>query len=370
MKTSNVFDYLKWRGDLPFTRDPFNEVDNLILSMLSFIDFSHIIGGLDDPDGSMTLSEAMICVKLAGPERKHFGALIPATLFDFAMRAAESERFGGAKVFAFENRIDAKETMQFAAVSFCLSDGSLFSAFRGTDDTLVGWKEDLNLSFSEVPAQHRATEYLTKIAERYPGPLRTGGHSKGGNLAIWASVHASAEVRARILSAQSNDGPGFQPSFFDLPGYREMEDRLLTLIPQSSIVGVLLERCQHYKIIKSTQTAVMQHEPFSWEVEGTHFTQLAERSAFGRRAETVLRSWIDSMQEEERREFTEVMFSILSAGNAKTVTDLTTGGPRGTAAMARAIRQMDKEQKKRMGNYLGRLFGSGHASSEKAEKEE
>lgn len=368
MKASNVFDYLKWRGDLPLTRDPLNEVDNLILSMISFIDFSSLIGGVDDHNMTMTLSEAMTCVKLAGSDRMHFGALIPTTVFDLAMRASESVRFGGATVFAFENRIDPAETMQFAAVSFLLSDGSLFAAFRGTDDTLVGWREDLNLSFSEVPAQHCAAAYLARVAKRFPGPIRTGGHSKGGNLAIWAAVHAPSEVRARILTAQSNDGPGFNPSFFELPGYREMEDRILTLIPQSSIVGILLERCRHYKIIRSTQTAIMQHEPCSWVVEATCFEEVAERSAFGRRAETMLRGWIGSMGEEERREFTEVLFTVLSAGNAKTVTDLASGGPRGTAAIARAIRTMDKDQKKRMRQYLYRLLNAGNPKASKAEK--
>lgn len=359
MNEHNVFAYLEWRGDLTFDREPFNEVDNLILSMISFLDFSGIA-----EEREIGIMDAVKEVEKAGVSRRYFGALIPDATFDLAKCAAATPRFREARVCAFQNIIDEDAVMQFAAVTFLLPDDSIFVAFRGTDDTLVGWKEDCNLSYIEVPAQQCATAYLQAIAAHYPGGIRIGGHSKGGNLALWAAVHVPREVRDRILSAQSNDGPGFSTQVLEMPEFTELGDRLLTLIPQSSVVGVLLERGNRYEIIHSTQQAVMQHDPFSWVIIRTKFERVSERSAFGKRSEERLRNWINAMSPEERREFTETLFSVLTAGNAQTLTDINKAKLKSAAAMVRVIRSMDKEQKKRMNGYLKKLLSKDTLSEE------
>ena len=212
--------------------------------------------------------------------------------------AAETERFRDTRLFAFESRNDEAKQMQFAAVSFLLPDGSVFISYRGTDTSLVGWKENFNMSYLEtVPAQARATEYAKEVIRACKHrPYRIGGHSKGGNLAAWAAVHLPEKLQGkRLLAAYNNDGPGFHADLLDTPAYRRVEDRLHTYIPESSIVGVLLVHAEDYDVIDSTSHAAMQHEALSWQVMGNRFVHLGQRSQLGQMSDDVLREWLDSV---------------------------------------------------------------------------
>ena len=191
--TTTVTDYLTWRGDIPFSVDPFNEVDNLVLCIISYLDFSRFPELLTrNPKEAAALED--ICARLTEADDQL--GLSQLSYIPVARQAAACERFAGTRMFAFEDRSDAQT--QFAAVSFLLPDKSVFVAFRGTDTSLVGWKEDFNMSYLEaVPAQIRAAEYTAEIAWvcRWH-KLRIGGHSKGGNLAAWAGLH----LRTRCMT--------------------------------------------------------------------------------------------------------------------------------------------------------------------------
>ena len=352
--TTTVTDYLTWRGDIPFSVDPFNEVDNLVLCIISYLDFSRFPELLTrNPKEAADLED--ICARLTEADDQL--GLSQLSYIPVARQAAACERFAGTKMFAFEDRSDAQT--QFAAVSFLLPDKSVFVAFRGTDTSLVGWKEDFNMSYLEaVPAQVRAAEYTAEIARvcRWH-KLRIGGHSKGGNLAAWAAVHLDEKLqRKRLIAAYNNDGPGFSRDLVDTPSYQAVADRLFTYIPASSIVGVLLEHAEDYEVVDSTARSIMQHEPLSWCVEGPRFVHLGQRSQLGQLSDGVLREWIGSMSSREREQFSRAFFDILSrGGRTKTLEDLRSGGLAAGAALIREYAGADEEKKKIISEIFRRL---------------
>ena len=125
-------------------------------------------------------------------------------------QAAKTNRFGSIELHDYINSVDTKTQTQFGAITFSLDKNNHYVAFRGTDNTIVGWKEDLNLAVQqEVPAQKRATSYLSDIASKYSGKLIVGGHSKGGNLALYSVFKAEKSIKDRIEKRVGFDGPGF-----------------------------------------------------------------------------------------------------------------------------------------------------------------
>lgn len=310
---TTVFDYLRWRGDLTFAQDAFNEVDNLILCIIAYLNFRRFDRLRSrDPQQAALLGEI---VAEMTPEDEQQG-LSPNDYIPLMRLAASSSRFGQVRMFGYESIRDETKEMQLDALSFLVPDGTLFCAFMGTDLSLIGWKENLNLSFMDaVPAQVGAAAYVEDMAGRCPDlPLRIGGHSKGGNLAAYAALHIPEELQQRLLAAYNNDGPGFRQAVTDTPAYRRIADRLHTYIPASSIVGVLLEPTEKYTVVASISHAVMQHEPLTWCVEGNHFIYLPQRSELGKLSDDVLREWLSSLSQQEREEFSEALFDIFTQG--------------------------------------------------------
>lgn len=312
----NLFDYLSWRGDLSFNAVPVNPVDALIFSALSYIDFTGIVpGNPENPislsvaaDAFLSLADAQVRVRV-----KNDLQLLRA--------AADTPRFRNARLTLYRSKLIPEEETQFAAVTFLLDDGTAFLAFRGTDYSLVGWKEDFNMSFQDsVPAQREAAAYAAEAALRLPMLLRLGGHSKGGNLAVYAA--AKAAVQHRILEVYNLDGPGFTENMMNDTGYLAIVPKIQTYIPESSIIGMLLEQRDEYQVIKSRQVGLLQHEPYSWEVQAGHFEYAEDISRVNRFADKAITSWIQDMTPEERGALVDAIYQVLSAGGASSVGQL------------------------------------------------
>lgn len=312
---ANMFDYLLWRGDLPFSAAPVNPVDALIFSTLVYLQFDGIVTEL--PAHPITLREAAAAI-----------AAQPAPLLrderdrKLLLAAAETERFGNAGLCFYREEFLPEEQTQFAAMTFVLDDGSAFLAFRGTDGTLVGWKEDFNMSFLQaVPAQFKATRYTGEFAAAFPGPLHLGGHSKGGNLAVFAAAKNPA-LQERLVDVYNLDGPGFGEYLMGDEGYLAIVPKVHTFIPQSSIIGIILEHEEAYTVIKSSQVSVMQHEPHSWELLGSSFLKAGELAPDVRFADRTIRQYLADTTPEERGRFVDAVYDLLTVGNAERVGQL------------------------------------------------
>ena len=319
----SLFDYLDWRGDLRFSEVPLGEVDGLILSLLSYIDFDGIVPS-DFGETPVTLLDATRqYLRRHKGENAYLGVIVPPDIVSLAAKASKSRRFGDVRLCGYVNRIDSAEQKQFSAVTALLSDRTAFVAFRGTDDTLVGWKENFNMSFLDtVPAQQDAVAYLETVAEAIPLPFSVGGHSKGGNLAVFAAVRCQPDLKERLITAFGYDGPGFSRGFIDGVDYKSTRPKIRTIVPDSSVVGMLLEHEETYEVIKSNATGLLQHNGFSWEVLGGKFIHLDTVTGESRLIDSALKDWLDGMTPAEREGFVDNIFETLSAAGATTLTEL------------------------------------------------
>ena len=232
-------------------------------------------------------------------------------------------RFRDMKLNCYINLVEKEWETQFSAITFILDDGTLVLAFRGTDETIIGWKEDFNMAFQEaVPAQLLAQDYVRKVAAEYVMPLRLGGHSKGGNLAVFAAARSTPDIQQRILEVYNNDGPGFTDYLMGDPGYLAMVPRIKTYVPQSSVIGMLLEHEEPYTIIKSNQVSVLQHDPYSWEVMGPNFVPMQSITADSQFVNQTIKAWIASMDTQERNRLVDALFGLLGTGGIDKALDI------------------------------------------------
>ncbi len=321
-----LFDYLEWRGDISLSEMPINEVDNLILSQICYVDFKRIVPASPTARAVPLLSAARRYMN-AHKEKKDadkLGFIIPPEIINLMIKAAKSVRFGETRLISYVNNISDNEQKQFSALTYLIGEDACFVAFRGTDDTIVGWKESFNMSImSPIPAQTEAVEYLEGIAAAHPErKIYLGGHSKGGNLAVWAAVKCSSATNARIAHVYSNDGPGFDLDFIASEEYALTRERIHTLVPQSSIVGMLLEHEEHYEVVESSYSGLLQHNGFSWTVKGGRFVHLDSVTEESKRIDSTLKGWLSELSVDERREILDSLYEILSSTQAKTLSDL------------------------------------------------
>jgi len=228
------------------------------------------------------------------------------------------------KKFEYPIYFDIEEQSQFAVLCVYLSDRSLFVAFSGTDDTIVGWRENFNMGYLEAtPGQRKAVDYLNRMVGIGQWKVRVGGHSKGGNLAVYAAVHCRPIIKRKIISVYSNDGPGFSKEMVASEAYQEILPKIRTIIPESSIVGLLLEHEEEVQVVKSTNVGVGQHDAMSWEVLGTHFVytdKVAEQSLF---IDETMKTWLLELDATQREIIVDAVFEMLDDLNIRTVDDFT-----------------------------------------------
>lgn len=352
----HVTDYIRWRGDIPFDNDQLNEVDNLIFCLLSYVDLNGAVPS--DINQCVTLREAAkeYFFTHDPSDERPLGLIVPREIVMLFRQMADAPRYRDLLLCGYVNEICEQKQVQFSAVTIRLPGDTWFVAVRGTDDTIVGWREDFNLSWmDEVPAQRMTADYLDALPLTSTSRLYVGGHSKGGNLAVWGAVHASKETRNKMVRVFSNDGPGFSDKMLESEAYRSLADRIDCLVPQSSLVGMLLSHDMR-DVIRSSQLGIFQHNGLSWEVMGGHFIRSDGLSGRGKRNDSVIRARIDSMTMGDRQKFTELFFGILESTGARTLTELNNGSIRNVITMLRTVGDMDKDTKEMALYLIGKLF--------------
>lgn len=341
---ANLLDYLDWRGDLTLAQSPFNEVDNLILAELSFVDFSGIVPGPGMGE-SVPLYAAAEEFFARIPEGKpiHMGVLVPDAIPGMLRKMAAAPRFRNMGLNGFSEHLDVEKGEQFAALSIDCGDGAVYLSFRGTDDTLAGWKEDFALGCQrEVPAQREAERYTEAMAAQFHHlRLRLGGHSKGGNLAVYAAAFAPESVQARVLDAYSFDGPGLPQSHLTMDGYLAMRDRLRLFVPRTSIVGMLLAHDAQFTVVKSDALLARQHELYQWEVLGPAPVEENAPDAASRYINETIDRWLETLSPADRERFIDAIFALLSASGATTLQELSKNIRAGAPAIAAAFAKLD-----------------------------
>ena len=309
---ANLMDYLDWRGDLTLEISPFNEVDALILAELSFVDFDGIVPPPELGRGLPLNEAAEAFFARHGGKDVPMGVLVPDTISKMLRKLMTSPRFRNMTLNGYTALLDDSIEQQFAALTIDLGNGSIYISFRGTDDTIVGWKEDLNMGFlEEIPSQKQAVEYVARVARQYSDKtIRIGGHSKGGNLAVYSAAKSSGEIQERIVAVHNNDGPGFAWDISETPGHKRIASRIHTILPQTSVVGMLMEHEKRYQVVHSTYDGLYQHDGFSWQVLGTQFVHLDDFSREGKLVDETLSSWADSLNTQQREALADAMLAV------------------------------------------------------------
>ncbi len=359
----NLFEYLSWRGDLSFSTVPVTPVDALIFSSLSYLNFQGIVPeNLQNPIPLHVAADAFLSLDSAQDRIRVKNDL------QLLRAAADAPRFQNVRLAYYRSKLIVEEETQFAAMAFLLDDGTAFLAFRGTDYSLVGWKEDLNMSFQDsVPAQREAAAYVTEFASNRPVLLRLGGHSKGGNLAVYAAAKVSANTQKRILEIYNLDGPGFTENMMNDTGYLSIVPKIQTYIPESSIIGMLLDQRDEYQVIKSRQVGLLQHEPYSWEIRAGGFEYSEEISRANRFADATIANWIRDMTPQQREAFVETIYQLLSASGATNVGELL--HPKNMLAFFKAL-NANEESRKLLTGEMVEFFKAAYASLPRSEKDQ
>jgi len=338
----NLLDYIDWRGDLTLRQSAFCDIDALVLSCLSYVDLKDIVPGIGE--GEITLRDAaeLFFEKFSKEETekdKRFTAYAPKMMGPLA----ESKRFGGAVLRNFTDRLDEDKHLQFAALEIEMDDGVSFLAFRGTDDTMVGWREDFDLSYTHVPADDCAVEYVNQVCSGRSNNLRFGGHSKGGHLAMCAAGRCEPEIRDRLLKVYDMDGPGFNAAEFETLDLEDLEGKIVKVIPEESIVGRLLECGKESYVVKSDEHGIMQHSPSSWLLKGTNFETTDATGKVSDLFKTSMDTWLSEMDDAGKEHFVNDLFSVFEAGNRKYLSELGQGTPQEKKAMLETLAGLDKE---------------------------
>ena len=355
-----LMDYIEWRNDVSFRAAPFNEIDNVILSYLAYADFGEL---LQEPKRHVSIETCLkrFCEKhdmAEVRESKLFIERAPLLLEDMVCGA----RFRGTKVVHFREVFDKEKVQQFAALVFLLPDGTRYVSFRGTDLSITGWKEDFLMSFTaETEGAKEAVSYLNEVAACVEGDLILGGHSKGGNFAMFAAAFAEDAVKERILKVYNNDGPGFREEIVRSAAYRELLPKITNIVPQTSIIGRLLSNEAAHTVVKSTAAGIFQHDVTTWEVTKDKFVR-TEPDAFSDFVEKSLGTWLETMDDEARKSLVETVFSMIEMTEAETFVEFGENLFKNTGLIIKGFGKLPKEKRSELTAALGGLAEAGRAT--------
>ena len=340
---------------MPFSADPFNEVDGFILSQFCYIPLEGVVpSSLDEevsfPEAYRRYDAGKVDEKLRILTFEQDGILFG--------KLAESRRFRGTMLRGYVSYVENSEDMQFSALIYRLEDGSGFLAFRGTDGTVVGWKEDFNLSYmQQTSGQQRAVSYLNDAFDGSECPIRLGGHSKGGNFAIYASLFCDEKIRERIVDIYSFDGPGFRDEVLDSEIYKAMLPRIQCFIPEASIVGMLLGSGSDPKIVKTSVNGIKQHYAYYWELARNRFLLADKLKKSGEVINKAISGLLSDFSDTERAIFTESLFEILKAPDKETLKEL--NKLRSYPSIIKAISRLRPEQQAVMKEAFKKIAQNG-----------
>lgn len=314
-----IFDYLDQVAYDSIYDTPFNELDMLMLTELTYLLFDQIVSDQMSPDCTCRLFEA------AEKVPQDLSMLVTKNRLKLLEKIASSTRFKNIKLMGYVNDIDPDVQKQFAAMIFKIKPETYVLTFRGTDDSIIGWKEDFHMTYmDQVPAQKTAVNYLRKAMDALPGQFILTGHSKGGNLASYAASQIEPKYQERIQSIYSYDAPGLNHSVITSQGYQTISDKIKRYIPQGSIVGMMLETPKQAQIVKSTAIGgLAQHDTFTWQISDQTFVLLDNLNPDSLQVDKTLKNWVDSVSDEELKDFFDLFFGLILDAGISSINDLT-----------------------------------------------
>jgi hypothetical protein len=354
-KTDNIFTYLKWRGDLRIKDNPFNEIDALILCEMVYLRFDGIVPGPGE-ESNITIAKAAKGYEVS----KEKNILWYAEKEELFLELAKSPRFGEMVLSDYISTIDVEQRQQFAAMHIQVAPNLTFIAFRGTDETIVGWREDFNMSYMmPVPAQQAAVDYINKTAKGTFRKYWLGGHSKGGNLAIYSAMFCQPKIQKKIVKINSFDGPGFNRKVVNDDCYLAIKEKISAYVPVASIVGMLMEHEEDYKVVESSRISIAQHEGLNWSVCGTAFKLAEDIDKFSRHISVTIQSWLSKVPDEERRDFVNTVFDVLEQSEIRSLRDFSEPDMKKAGVLLKNASKLPQEQRELVKKLIKMFIAEG-----------
>ncbi len=340
-RKENIFGYLTHEFE-DFDQRALGDCDSLVLACLSYYRLPADAAAARTGKG-MPLADIF---RADWFDEMCEGLWDPAGLIELLACVVASPRLRGTRLCNYVSETDEEQQKQFSACTLKLPNGECYVSFRGTDNSLVGWKEDFNMAFeTNVPSQVRAVEYLEAVAKSTRAPLYLGGHSKGGNLAVYAAARCRASTFKRVKRVFSHDGPGFTAEALASADYARVGGKLSKTVPESSLIGMMFEQQEDYTVVRSTQVGIMQHDPFSWVVQGSSLVDADDMSRSAVYVDQRMNEWVSSVPREVREGFVNTLFSVLYAGGQDTLAGLKSNLPETLPAMLSQLTALDGEQR-------------------------
>lgn len=359
---ANMFDYLDWFGGFDFYTVPFNEVDNLIFSQLSYLDLDGIVPAAQGKDAwhSVTVTQAAQRYSELYPAENpaDLGPLISAHTNALLPAMAATKRFRDVRLRGYEARLDLDTHEQFGAVCAELPDGTIYVAYRGTGDDLVGWLEDCEMSYKIVPSQEHALEYLQRMGYLTRDPLRVGGHSKGGNLAAYAVAFCKPQLRERVIDVWCNDSPGFENQVIPLDSIRPIVPLVHFYTPEFSVVGALFDHLVEPTVIKSTGNNIMEHSAIEWQVMRGNFVRGTSTDNGSALVRQTFNQLMDSRDLPGRKKLLDALYAALTQQGIHGMGDMFSRGLAGINATMASVNSLDPDDREVMNNFLRGLIGA------------
>lgn len=348
---SNINDYIRWRGDIKISKKyPFNEIDSVILARFSYLLFHKI------------KMNAIETIENISNKMKNFDNSLFLYNGDKEMITllGNSKRFKDLKVTDYIRINNKEEVKQFGAICIHLPYREIYVSYIGTDSTIYGWKEDFNMAFMEnVPCRLLGAEYLANISKKYwYKSLRVGGHSKGGNVAIYSALTNSYKVQKKIIKVYNYDGPGLTKEVYDKYKNKYIVNKMETYIPQDSIIGTLFHHEEKVTIVESLEYFLLEHDIFSWQVMKDDLIKYEGKINKSAKLEKAIKDYLDNTNKEERKIVIDALFEIIEEAKIDNVNDLIKNYPKLIPKALLKYKNFSKEEKGRITNLLGAVISA------------
>lgn len=348
---NNILSYVASFGNTLFSTRPLNALDAMVFSQLVHLPLE--VAGADCR--AVLISDLPALLSQVAPRTKA-EFMLPYYL-ELMQACATSRRYASTTLSDFVNEVEPENNKQFSAMRAFLPRGHQLIAFRGTDLSLAGWEEDFRISFeSPVPAQRRAVSYVSAIAEKTPGPLTFSGHSKGGNLAVYAAAFCGEEVQARLHRVFSFDAPGQTEGVLKTQEYGRIRGRIRAFLPERSFVGLLLSQTRPFTVVACDIPGLMQHNPFNWQVSGGAFVKRPSLSAGSQFWDKALNTWLLAMTKQDREKLTRAIFDVLQAPGEEGFDGLSEGFLSNLMIMWKAAAQLPRDLRRAARRGIGLLL--------------
>ncbi len=354
---ASILDYVKWRGDISLERESFNLLDNLVFAKLTYINFESYVAPVGEYK-EITIKDFANEFFKTHKIREKLSVVAAIELTEMLYEMSKSIRYSNMKLSNFVNNIDIDSNKQFAALTIDTGDGSYLISFRGTDDSIVGWKEDFLMSCHEkIPAQTEAIEYFCMIARMFPDKtLRLTGHSKGGNLALYSAINCPLEVQDRIIAVYNNDGLGFNTDILESEGRKRLDGKVFSLVPEFCFIGMLMKQENDRLVVKSNKKGLYQHDGFSWEVDKNNFVTVDKVSEDSVELNNAIIEFFETLSVDEREVFVNNIFNSLINSGVINVKDLQKNKLKSLRIVLDSLKGLDKQSKSAFSKVIRLIF--------------